>query len=63
MDLTVDLADQKPVSQAVYELKLKTSEFTFPIILILVTLSGHKFAHAMTAQLSWHVQNIDLIYS
>ena len=23
--------------------------------------SGHNFAHAMTAQLSWHVQNCDLI--
>ena len=29
MDLTVDLADQKPVSQAVYELKLQTSEISF----------------------------------
>ena len=25
--------------------------------------SGHYFAHAMTAQLSWHVQNCDLIGS
>ena len=25
--------------------------------------SGHNFAHAMTAQLSWHVQNYDLIGS
>ena len=24
-------------------------------------LSGHKFAHVMTAELSWHVQNCDLI--
>ena len=26
-----------------------------------MTQSGHKFAHATTAQLSWHVQNCDLI--
>ena len=25
--------------------------------------SGHNFAHAMTAELSWHVQNCDLIQS
>ena len=25
--------------------------------------SGHNFAHAMTAQLSWHVQNYDVIVS
>ena len=25
--------------------------------------AGHNFAHVMTAQLSWHVQNSDLIVS
>ena len=29
--------------------------------LILIIQSGHYFAHVMTAQLSWHVQNCDLI--
>ena len=28
---------------------------------IIMTQSGHKFAHVTTAQLSWHVQNCDLI--
>ena len=27
----------------------------------LTVLSSHNFAHAMTAQLSWHVQNCDMI--
>ena len=31
------------------------------LILILMILSGHNFAHAMAAELSWHVQNYDLI--
>ena len=30
--------------------------------MILMNRSGHNFAHATTAQLSWHVQNCDLIY-
>ena len=29
----------------------------------IMTRSGHNFAHAMTARLSWHVQNYDLIAS
>ena len=37
--------------------------FPFVIIMILRMQSGHKFAHVMTAQLSWHVQNCDLIGS
>ena len=28
-----------------------------------MTTSGHNFAHAMTAELLWHVQNYDLILS
>ena len=31
------------------------------LILILVIQPGHNFAYAMTAQLSWHVQNYYLI--
>ena len=33
----------------------------FGVIMITLVQSGHKFAHVMTAQLSWHVQNYDLI--
>ena len=32
----------------------------FVLILILMIQSGHNYAHVMTAQLSWHVQNYDL---
>ena len=32
----------------------------FVLVLILAVQSSHKFAHAMTAELSWHVQNCDL---
>ena len=35
----------------------------FIIILFLVMKSGHNFAHVTTVQLSWHVQNCDLIGS
>ena len=31
-------------------------------ITILIIQSGYKFAHVTTAQLSWHVQNCDLIW-
>ena len=33
------------------------------VIIIVMTGSGHKFAHVTTAQLSWHVQNYGLIGS
>ena len=35
----------------------------FIVIFILMIWSGHNFAHVMTAMLSWHVQNWDLIGS
>ena len=35
----------------------------FAQILILMIQSCHNFSHAMTAQLSWHVQNYDMIGS
>ena len=35
----------------------------FAQILILLIRSSHNFAHVMTAQLSWYVQNYDLIGS
>ena len=35
----------------------------FALILIPITQSGHNFAHVMTAKLSWHAQNCDLIKS
>ena len=33
------------------------------ILLFILMLSGNNFAHVTTAQLSWHVQNCDLIRS
>ena len=33
----------------------------FALSLILMIQSGHNFAHVMTALLSWHVQNCDLM--
>ena len=38
-------------------------EFFYPWVLSGMTQSSHKFAHVMTALLSWHVQNCDLIWS
>ena len=35
----------------------------FALICMLTIQSGHKFARATTAQLSWHVQNCGLIWS
>ena len=35
----------------------------FVVFLILMIPSGQKFAHVTTAQLLWHVQNFDLIWS
>ena len=45
------------ILQWVYEIKI---EISFAIILILMIQSGHNFAHVMTAELSWHVQNCGL---
>ena len=42
--------------------QLKSHEhFHISVIMILMIQSGHNFAHVMTAWLSWHVQNCDLI--
>ena len=38
-------------------------KITFAPILIWIIKSGHSFAHAMTAELSWQAQNFDLIPS
>ena len=46
--------------------KSSSSNFLETCIALLwnmMTQSGHNFAHVMTAQLSWHVQNCDLIGS
>ena len=40
---------------------IKISENDFVPFMILVIQWGHNFAHGITAQLSWHVQNYDLI--
>ena len=37
------------------------AKIIFAVNIIFIIQPGHKFAHAMTAQLSWHVQNCDLI--
>ena len=44
-------------------LDLNLMKIFFLIIIILMIQSVHKFAHAMTAELSWHVQNYDQITS
>ena len=50
------------VSQRIYELMIKILwKFPFLKIWFLITRSGYYFAHAMTALLSWHVQNYNLI--
>ena len=38
----------------------KKNHILCSLISIIVSQSGHNFAHAMTAELSWHVQNCDL---
>ena len=38
-------------------------KFPVAVIFILIIQSGYNYAHATTAQLSWHVQNCDLIWS
>ena len=45
--------------------KLKEKKIIIHLTLTwkLTTRSDHNFAHAMTAQLSWHVQNNDLMWS
>ena len=43
--------------------KWNLAKIPFAIIRIPMIHSGHNFAHDTTAQLSWHVQNCDLIWS
>ena len=38
----------------------KKNQILCSLISIIVNQPGHNFAHAMTAELSWHVQNCDL---
>ena len=35
----------------------------FALVLILMVKSDHNFAHVTTAELSWHVQNCDMLWS
>ena len=42
--------------------KEKKSNIQVVLMWIVVIHSGHNFAHATTAELSWHVQNSDLIW-
>ena len=39
------------------DLIIKIMKILFALILSLMIMTGHNFAHAMTAELSWHVQN------
>ena len=61
---SLPLDSHPPISQRVYELKLQIfQKIVLTVIIILAIQSGHTFEHVMTAQLSWHVQNCDLITS
>ena len=50
-----------PIPQRVYEFIIEMLWKLFRSNFKLMIKSGHNFAHAMTAELSWHVQNSDLI--
>ena len=51
-----------PVSLILNELITEICmQIYFALIMILIIKSGHNFAHVMTAELSWQVQNCDLI--
>ena len=54
----------QPISQTIHRLKIEifvkknlTNFYSND------TITGHKFAHATRAELPWHVQNSDLIWS
>ena len=55
------ILSHRPMKQTVYELIIEISGNNFALILTLMFRYGHTFAHVMTAQLSWHVQNCVLI--
>ena len=57
---------QGPISQMFMTSWFKSCEnpkILFALIMILMIQSGNKFANAMTAELSWHMQNCDLVWS
>ena len=45
-----------PISPMVYKLITEISQKFYALNLTIMIQSDHKFAHAMAAQLSWHVQ-------
>ena len=56
--------DHGPISQMVCELIIQIlAKFQVTFMWIIMVQSSHNFAHAMTAQLSWHVQTCDMIGS
>ena len=52
-----------PISQRVYELLIEILGKCFFLISIPLILSCHDFAYVTTAELSWHLQNCDLVGS
>ena len=51
------------VSRMGYDLMIEILwKIIFVLIIVLMIQTGRKFAHVMTAQLSWHVQICDLIW-
>ena len=53
--------DHGTIPQIFYKLKIEILKTFYAWILILIIQSGPNFAHAMTAELSWHVQNWNLM--
>ena len=55
---------QGSILHKAYELiNLNLMKILSDVIIILMVQSAHNFAHVTTAELSWHVQNCDLIRS
>ena len=53
-----------PISQNLYVLIIENLvKIPLTVIMILMIQSGYNFAHAMAAELSWHVQNCGLMGS
>ena len=51
----------KHLTKGLWTYDWNLAKIIFAVIFLLTIQSGHKFAHVTTAQLSWHVQNCELI--
>ena len=60
LSISVDLL---PIHHSHQRNRNSVDYYTVSLILILMMQSYHKFAHAMPAQLAWHVPNFDMIAS